>query len=76
VRPEDIRVLACHRASLTSVVLARLLLTERWGVRPRTVPSRPPLADMLRDADAALVIGEQAARDLVEAMPRRIVDGA
>lgn len=60
VPPERIRRLAAHTASLTSVALARLLLAERWGARPLVVPARPPLAEMLAEADAAVLIGDPA----------------
>jgi chorismate dehydratase len=56
----EVRTLAAHTASRTSVVLARLLLAERWGSRPRVVAARPPLAAMLEDADAAVLIGDPA----------------
>jgi predicted solute-binding protein len=57
---EEIRTLAAHTASRTSVALARLLLAERWGVRPRVVPFRPPVEAMLAEAEAAIVIGDPA----------------
>jgi chorismate dehydratase len=57
-----VRTLAAHTASRTSVVLAQLLLAERWGARPRVVPARPPLAAMLENADAAVLIGDPALR--------------
>lgn len=60
VPPERIRRLAAHTASLTSVALARLLLAERWGARVAVVPARPPLTDMLAEADAAVLIGDPA----------------
>jgi len=56
----QVEVLAAHTASRTSVALARLLLAQRWGVRPRIVPSRPPLEAMLAAADAAVIIGDPA----------------
>ncbi|MGZ6028896.1 MAG: MqnA/MqnD/SBP family protein, partial [Myxococcaceae bacterium] len=37
-----VRTLAAHAASRSSVALARLLLAERWGVRPQVVEARPP----------------------------------
>jgi len=55
VPPEEIRTLAAHAASRTSVALARLLLAERWGVRPHVVAGRPPLEAMLAEADAAVL---------------------
>jgi chorismate dehydratase len=55
-----VRRLAAHTASRTSVVLARLLLAERWGVTPEVIPARPPLEEMLADADAAVLIGDPA----------------
>lgn len=57
---EEIRTLAAHPASRTSVALARLLLSERWGVRPRVVPVRPPLEAMLAEAEGAVLIGDPA----------------
>ncbi len=56
----SVRTLAAHAASRTSVALARLLLAERWGVRPRVVQARPPLESMLADAEAAVLIGDPA----------------
>jgi predicted solute-binding protein len=56
----EIRTLAAHAASRTSVALVRLLLAERWGVRPHVVSSRPPLEAMLAKAEAAIVIGDPA----------------
>lgn len=55
-----VRTLAAHTASRTSVALARLLLAERWGATPRIIPARPPLAAMLAEADAAVLIGDDA----------------
>ncbi len=60
VPPGRIRRLAAHAASLTSVALARLLLAERWHAWPAIVPARPPLANMLTQADAAVLIGDPA----------------
>ena len=57
---EEIRTLAAHGASRTSVALARLLLAERWGVRPQVVASQPPLEAMLAEAEAAVLIGDPA----------------
>jgi chorismate dehydratase len=48
--------------SRTSQVLARVLLERRWGVRAEYVEMPPDLASMLRDSDAALLIGDDALR--------------
>jgi predicted solute-binding protein len=56
----QVRTLAAHTASRSSVALARLLLAECWGARPRVLPARPPLDAMLALADAAVIIGDPA----------------
>lgn len=82
---------ALTSTSRTGVLLAQLLLSERYGVRPRfhhwspggvagaEAPATPPddgatgadeLDGMLRDADAAVLIGDPALRAHHEA-PRR-----
>ena len=48
--------------SRTSQVLARILLAKRWGVTPDYVEMPPDLPAMMRDADAALLIGDEAIR--------------
>jgi chorismate dehydratase len=60
VEPAAIGTLAAHGASRSSVILARLLLAERWGVRPQLVPAAPPLDLMMAEADAAVIIGDPA----------------
>ncbi|MCX7895143.1 MAG: menaquinone biosynthesis protein [Thermoanaerobaculum sp.] len=57
---EQVRILAAHTASRTSVVLARLLLKARYGVEPRVLSANPPVEAMLATADAAVVIGDPA----------------
>jgi len=56
----ELQTLAVHSASRTSAVLARLLLAERWGVYPLPLPRPGSVNEMLREADAALVIGDLA----------------
>ncbi len=48
--------------SRTSQVLARVLLEKRWEVSVDYVEMPPDLPAMLRDADAALLIGDEAIR--------------
>jgi chorismate dehydratase len=56
------RTVALAANSRTSVVLGRILLAKRWGVTPDYVEMPPDLPAMLRDADAALLIGDEAIR--------------
>ena len=56
------RTVALAANSRTSVVLGRILLAKRWGVTPEYVEMPPDLPAMLRDADAALLIGDEAIR--------------
>jgi len=56
----DIRRVAVDNGSRTSVMLARILLRERYGVEPEMIVMRPVLAPMLEAADAALIIGDPA----------------
>ena len=66
-RPLDrIESLALDPDSRTSNVLAQVLLSEVWGRRPQPVPGSRDLDACLRDADAAVRIGDKA---LFEAPP-------
>ncbi|MCX6608688.1 MAG: menaquinone biosynthesis protein [Acidobacteria bacterium] len=56
----QIRRLAVDKGSRTSVMLARILLRERYGVEPEIIVMRPQLTPMLEAADAALIIGDPA----------------
>ncbi len=56
------RTVALTNTSRTSQVLARVLLEKHWGVMPDYVEMPPDLPAMLRDADAALLIGDEALR--------------
>jgi len=56
------RTVALTSTSRTSQVLARILLEKHWGVTPEYVEMPPDLPAMLRDADAALLIGDEALR--------------
>ncbi|MBZ5587994.1 MAG: menaquinone biosynthesis protein [Acidobacteriia bacterium] len=57
---ERVRSIAAHAASRTSIVLARLLLAERWGSHPRVISRQPPLEAMLEGVDAVVMIGDPA----------------
>jgi chorismate dehydratase len=62
VPPEEIRTLALDTSSRTSVVLAQVLLRERYGVSPTVVDMAPDQGEMLAQCDAALLIGDVAMR--------------
>ncbi|SCL17110.1 futalosine synthase [Micromonospora rhizosphaerae] len=66
----DGRRVALGSTSRTGVLLAQLLLGERYGVRPEYFRCPPDLTQMLLEADAGVVIGDVALRALYEA-PRR-----
>ena len=57
---EDARSIAVDTSSRTSVALAQVLLEKRFGGRRPLVPMAPALGPMLREHDAALLIGDPA----------------
>ncbi|NNJ25955.1 menaquinone biosynthetic enzyme MqnA/MqnD family protein [Alienimonas chondri] len=80
VPPADVRSLALDEGSRTSAALARLLLAERFGIRPALqslpvgpVPAPHAAADTVAqtDADAILLIGDRAMVDPVDDRTRR-----
>jgi chorismate dehydratase len=66
----DGRHVALGSTSRTSVLLARMLLEQRWGLRPTYEVVPPDLPAMLRTADAAVLIGDPALRATYEAAGR------
>jgi chorismate dehydratase len=69
-----IRTLAADAASRTSVMLARVILAEKYGVEPKLVTRAADLAAMLGEADAALIIGDPALRLDPAALPFETLD--
>ncbi len=70
----EIRKLATDSTSRTSVALSRIVLARKYGVEPQ-LKSRPPhLAQMLEDADAALIIGDAALALNPAELPFRVLD--
>lgn len=57
---ERIQTLAGDVSSRTSVALARIILSRRYGTLPAVVSHKPDLDEMLKVADAALIIGDPA----------------
>jgi chorismate dehydratase len=66
----DGRRVALGSTSRTTVLLARLLLESREGVHPTYLTCPPDLAAMMRQADAAVVIGDTALRASLYDGPR------
>jgi len=62
--PEELdgALVALGSTSRTSVLLARILFEQRYGVHPRYEEMPPDLTAMLREADAAVLIGDVALR--------------
>jgi len=57
---DQVKSLAADVGSRTTVELARIILAHRYGAEPAVFPAAPQLGSMLRDADAALLIGDAA----------------
>jgi chorismate dehydratase len=68
---EQIRSVALGSTSRTSVLLARLLLEQEHGLSPSYTVMPPDLGPMLRECDAAVVIGDTALRATFVDGPRR-----
>ncbi|HYF91912.1 MAG TPA: menaquinone biosynthesis protein [Symbiobacteriaceae bacterium] len=60
--PEDLqgRPVALTSHSATSVVLTKIILQERYGVAPSYFTAQPDPVQMLTQADACLIIGDNA----------------
>jgi len=53
---------ALDTSSRASTALVRILAQERWNIAPEYIPAPPDPPEMLKHADAALVIGDPALR--------------
>ena len=62
----DGRRVALGSTSRTSVLLARMLLAERYGVTPEYFVCPPDLGAMMLEADAGVLIGDAALRATYE----------
>ena len=60
---------ALGSTSRTGVLLARMLLSQRYGVHPDYFTCPPDLTEMLLEADAGVLIGDVALRAYHEARP-------
>jgi chorismate dehydratase len=71
---QEIRTLAADSSSRTSVELARVILGRKYAVEPVLTPHAPDLEAMLRQADAALIIGDPALRIDPTRLPYHVYD--
>jgi len=69
----DDRPVALGSTSRTGVLLARMLLEQRYGVHARFFDSAPDITSMLLEADAGVLIGDVALRALYEAPSRGLI---
>ena len=57
---KDIRKVALDTSSRTSAALTKIILTEKFNLEPEFIPMPPCTDSMLKNADAALLIGDLA----------------
>lgn len=57
---ENIHTIAIDISSRTSVALLKLLLKEKFQINPRLIAMKPDINRMLKECDAALLIGDNA----------------
>jgi predicted solute-binding protein len=70
----EVRTLAADASSRTSVILARIILSRKYGSEPAISQMRPDLATMLESADAALIIGDPALHVDPATVPFHVAD--
>lgn len=56
------RRIALDTSSRSTIGLVKILSREHWGIQPEFVEAPPDASEMLKDADAAMVIGDPALR--------------
>ena len=59
----DITSMAVDPSSLSEIVLATIILSEEFDIKPKIVPVPGSLEGMLKKADSALLIGDAAVRE-------------
>jgi chorismate dehydratase len=59
---EQVMSFALDRSSRSTQALTRILCAEKWKIAPKFFEATPDLAEMLAQADAALLIGDPALR--------------
>lgn len=67
-----IKTLAVHPGSTSEVVLASILLSEQFDIRPTIIPTMASPDSMLQIADAALLVGDPALE--LAGLHRNVID--
>jgi len=70
----EVRRFALDRSSRSTQALTRILCEDRWNIAPEFSQVTPDIAEMLKTADAALLIGDPALRLAVDA-ERQVTPG-
>jgi len=71
----EARRIALDRSSRSTQVLVRILCAKLWNITPLFFEADPDLPSMLREADAALLIGDPALRLALSSEPGAKRDG-
>jgi chorismate dehydratase len=66
----EVKAFALDRTSRSTQALVRILCDQRWQIAPEFFEAEPDLAAMLKQADAALLIGDPALRLAIEGSAR------
>jgi chorismate dehydratase len=72
----EVRRIALDQSSRSTQALVRILCAKRWHIAPEFFEAAPNLPAMLREADAALLIGDPALRLALNAEPYLSLDEA
>jgi chorismate dehydratase len=74
---ERAKRIALDTSSRASQALVRILASELWGIDPEFVQASPDASEMLKDADAGLIIGDPALRIAMkmEALAAKVASG-
>jgi chorismate dehydratase len=72
----EVRRIALDRSSRSTQALVRILCAKRWQITPEFFEASPDVPSMLRDADAALLIGDPALRLALNAEPHASLDAS
>ena len=71
---EDVRTVATDTSSRTSVALTQVLFTKFFGGHRKFTPHAPDVEEMLKEHDAALLIGDSALQISMHDSPYHLYD--